>query len=83
MCPSLPDDRAIGVQHLDAILRVVTDFYVQAQLARAALDGKHAGEQLEQRGFARAVRADQHDALFAFGFEIHARDKRPSCRRRD
>ena len=51
--------------------------------ARALLRLKHAAENFQQRGFARAVRADEHDALAAFGLEIdNGRDKRHVARRK-
>ncbi len=44
-----------------------------AQLAFAALQRDRLRQQLEQRGFARAVGADQHDPLAPLGFKLHAR----------
>ena len=63
---------AVRVQHVHAILRVVAGLDVVAERARAGLRREHAGEDLQQGGFARAVRPDQHDALAALGLEVHA-----------
>ena len=54
------------------MLREIAVFRVVAELAHARLRLENFGEQFEQRGFARAVRPDQHDALAAFGLEIKA-----------
>ncbi len=48
----------------------VADAHVVAEFARARLQRQHARQQFEQGGFARAVRANQHRALTALGFEI-------------
>ena len=40
-------------------------------VALAVLHGQHPREQFQQSRFARAVRADQHDALAAFDLEVH------------
>ena len=41
--------------------------------SRTALLGMdHAGQDFQEGGFPRAIGADQHDALAAFGLEIHA-----------
>jgi hypothetical protein len=53
-----------------AVLREVAGDDVAAEVARAALDGDDAGEDLEQRGLAGAVGADEHDALAALGLEV-------------
>ena len=68
----LGEHGAFGIQHLDAVLGVVTGFHVQAELARAGLDRQDPREELEQRRFPRAVRADEHDPLAALGLEVHA-----------
>ena len=61
-----------GCEHLDAVLGIVAGFDVVAERARAGLRLEHAGQNLQQGGFARAIRADEHDALAALGLEIHA-----------
>ena len=58
------------VQRFHAVLREVADLHVVTDFARAALQGERAAEQLDERGFARAVRADEHGALAALGFKI-------------
>src|ERR1043166_293009 len=60
------------VEHVHAILRVVTGLGVVTEFARAGLRLEHAAENFQQRGFARAIRPDEHDALSAFRDEINA-----------
>ena len=52
------------------MLREVAGLRVVTEPAFARLRLQHAGQQFQQRGFARAVRPDQHDALPALGLEI-------------
>ena len=47
----------------EAVLREVADGHALDVGARAVVEGLDAGEDLEQRGFARAVAADQAGAL--------------------
>ena len=62
----------LGVERVGAMLAEVTDLRVVPEVAFAFLKLDHAGENLEQRGFARAIRPDQHRALAAFNREIEA-----------
>lgn len=52
------------------MLGEVADLHVVAEFARAALGRERAGEQLDERGFARAIRADEHRALAALGLKL-------------
>src|SRR5439155_18776530 len=54
------------------ILRVIAGFGIVAERARAGLGREDAGEDFEQRGFAGAIRANEHDALAALGLKIQA-----------
>src|SRR5439155_13019964 len=53
------------VEHVDPVLREITCAHIMSEDARAVLHGQNAGKQLEQRRFARAIRADKHGALTA------------------
>ena len=64
------EHRRVGVQVIETVLGEVAGDDVAAELARAALDRDDAGEDFEERGFARAVGADEDDALAAFGGEV-------------
>jgi hypothetical protein len=55
-----------GIQHGRAVLREIAGLGVVAELAFARQRLQHIGQQFEQRGFARAVRPHEHDALAAF-----------------
>ena len=70
MSSTLSSTVCLALQHLHAILREVTDLHVVPEFARAALHRQDAGEQLQQRRFAGAVRADQHGALAALRLEF-------------
>ena len=52
------------------MLREIAGLGVVTVLEHARLRLENFREQLEQRGFARAIRPDQHRALAAFGFEM-------------
>ena len=58
-------------ESVELVLRVVMDGDVRAEGALAPLEGQHAGEDLEQRGLARAVLAHEGDALAALHRELH------------
>ena len=68
----LLEHAALRVQHVAAVLREIARRHIVAEHALARLRREHAGQQLEQRRFARAVRTDQHRALAALGLEIQA-----------
>ena len=59
-----------NVEHLDAMLRKITDPDVVPELAFASLHRQDAGEQFQEGRFAGAVWADQHGALPALGREV-------------
>jgi hypothetical protein len=65
-------DRVRRVQHRRAMLREVAVLRVVTMLAHAPCGLQNIGEQFQQRGFAGAVRSDQHDALVALHLEINA-----------
>src|ERR1035441_7897445 len=65
------EHRAVQVQHVHAILRVVAGLDVVAEGVRALLRRQDAPEYLQQGGLARPVRPHQHDALAALRLEIH------------
>ena len=54
----------------DAILRKITDFHIVPERRARRFAPAAAGENFQQRRFARAIRPDQHDALPAFRLEI-------------
>ncbi len=62
---------ALFIEHLDAILRVVTRLHVVPEQPLAGTGREHAGQELEQGALARTIGADQNDALIAFGLEVH------------
>ena len=63
--------RALRLEHVDAVLRKVADAWRCGRArARPAARSSTPAEQLKQRGFAGAVRADQHGALAALGLEV-------------
>ena len=64
------EHRALGVERVGAMLAEVTDLRVVPEVALAFLKRHHARQNFQQRGFARAVRPDQHRALAAFHREI-------------
>ena len=63
-------DGQLRVEVVDAVLGEVARDHVAAFLAEAAVDRDDAGEDLEQRGLAGAVGADEHRALAAFALEV-------------
>jgi hypothetical protein len=64
------EDGQLRVEVVDAVLGEITRDDVAAFLAEAAVDRDDAGEDLEQRRLAGAVRADEHRALAAFALEV-------------
>ncbi len=54
------------------MLAEITDLRVVAEVAFAFLKFHDARENFQQRGFARAVRPDQHGAFAAFNREVEA-----------
>ena len=63
---------AAGIEHVHAILRVVSGFDVVAEFAFARLRRDVGRENLQQGGFSGAVRPDQHDALPALRLKFQA-----------
>ena len=59
------EDAGVGIEFLVLILREVVGFDVVAQAVFAVRRRLSAGEQFDQRGLARAVDADQGDAVSA------------------
>ena len=59
-----------GIEVVETVLGEVAGHDVGAELAGAALRGDDVGENLEERRFAGAVGADEHDALAAFAGEV-------------
>ena len=66
----------VGVQLLVLILREVIRLGVVAQYVFARRERLGARQQLDQRGFARAVHAHQRHAVAALDDEIHAAENR-------
>ena len=66
----LLQDGVLGIQHRRSVLREIAGLRVVTVLEQAGLRLEDFREQLEQRGFAGAVRSDQHDALAALGLEM-------------
>ena len=62
--------RALAVEHLVLVLREVFADHVVAQLYLASRGRFVAGEQLDERGFSRAVHADQRHAVAALDGEL-------------
>ena len=54
------------------MLREVAELEVCAELALAFLERDLASEELDERGFARAIRTDEHGALATLDFEVEA-----------
>ena len=64
----------VRIERLVLVLREVVGLHVVPQ---AEFAGRHrllAGQQLDERGFARAVHAHQGDAVAAIDDEVHARE---------
>jgi hypothetical protein len=64
------EDRRAGGEVIEAVLGEVAGDDVAAELARPALDRDDAGQDLEERRLARAVRPDEHDPLAALRHEV-------------
>ena len=62
--------RGVELEVVAAILGEIAGDDIAAELAFAALNGNHAAENLEQGGLARAVGADEHDALAALDLQV-------------
>src|SRR2546428_1412720 len=60
-------------QRVELVLRVVVNGHVGAERALAALEGQHAGQDLQERGLVRAVLADEGHALATLDREVHPR----------
>ena len=66
------EDGRFGIQHLVLILREIIGLDVVAEDVFAGGHRLFAREKLDQRGFARAVDADQRDAVAALDVESRA-----------
>ena len=64
------EDPGVGIEFLVLVLCEIVGFHVVAEAVFAVRDLFGSGEQLDQRGFARAVHADQGDAVSALDHEI-------------
>src|ERR1039458_1165925 len=62
----------LRVERGGAMLAEITDLGVVAEVAFAFLKFHRAGENFDQRGFARAVRPDEHGAFAAFNGQVQA-----------
>src|SRR5205085_84774 len=58
------------IEHVDPILRKITDLYVVPDLTRSILHGQHSSQQLQQRRFPRAIRTDEYSPLSPLRLEI-------------
>src|ERR1043166_182013 len=63
------EDGAVGLEHVHAVLGVVTAFDVVAESALAGGGREDAGEDFQEGGFAGAVGADEDGALAALGLK--------------
>ena len=69
-----------GREQLAKTLHVVTADHVVIDLDHAALRHVQPGEDLQRRGLARAVAADEEDGLAAIDGEIQRADREPAIR---
>ncbi len=69
-----------GREQLAKALHVVTADHVVIDLDDTALRHAQPGEDLQRRGLARAVAADEEDGLAAIDGEIQRADREPAVR---
>jgi len=82
----LDEDGVFGIQHVEAVLGEIAGADVVTGVDRPCLDRHDAGEDLEQRGLARAVASDDSEDLSLLNVETHiveSPDRLSTCTLRD